>query len=223
MKPRDPAALDVTPTMLLRAYALGIFPMAEDAGSSRLHWIEPHFRGVLPLDEFHISASLRKRIRREDFRVLIDNDFDAVIDGCAEPRPGRRKTWINAEIRYLYGELFRMGHCHTIEVWRDDRLLGGLYGVRLGGTFFGESMFHRESDASKIALSYLVARLKAGGFELLDTQFLTKHLTSMGAIEVPRLAYKDMLEDAIAVNADWHQLPMFSSSDVVLQLVNQTS
>jgi leucyl/phenylalanyl-tRNA--protein transferase len=172
---------------------------------------------------FHISNSLRKRIRRQDFTVRVDHDFEAVIDGCAEPRPGRRKTWINTEIRQLYGALYRMGHCHTVEVWRDDALLGGLYGVRLGGVFFGESMFHRETNASKIALTYLVARLKAGGFELLDTQFLTKHLTSMGAIEIPRMSYKDLLEESISVDADWHQLPMLSSADVVLQLVSQTS
>lgn len=168
-------------------------------------------------------AGLRAPFAPGGFEVLIDNDFDAVIEGCAEPAPGRRKTWINPEIRRLYGELFRAGHCHTVEVWRQGRLIGGLYGVRLGGAFFGESMFHRERDASKIALTFLVARLRAGGFTLLDTQFVTDHLTTFGAIEIGRREYHEMLDAALKVPADFYWLAMPSSSEDCLQFVSQTS
>ena len=218
-----PDGLEITPELLLKAYACGVFPMAEDAEDPHLHWIEPHFRGILPLENFRLSRSLRKRIRQGGFTVRVDSDFDAVIDACAAPAHGRPKTWINEQIRSLYGALFASGHCHTVEVWRDADLIGGLYGVQIGAAFFGESMFHRETDASKIALAFLVARLNAGGFQLLDTQFVTEHLRSMGAIEVPRLAYREMLGNAVAAQADFYQLPMLSSCDDVLQLVNQMS
>ena len=162
-------------------------------------------------------------MRQDDYEIRIDHDFDAVIEACAAPAPGRRKTWINSEIRRLYRALFDIGHVHTVEVWRGGDLVGGLYGVSLGAAFFGESMFHRERDASKIALVHLAARLRCGGFELLDTQFVTEHLKSFGAIEVPRKRYQQMLESAIGKEADFAQLPMPSSSELVLQLVSQTS
>ncbi|MEM7192157.1 MAG: leucyl/phenylalanyl-tRNA--protein transferase, partial [Pseudomonadota bacterium] len=177
--------IEITPQVLLKAYSCGIFPMAESADDNALYWIEPEHRGILPLDAVHIPKSLARTIRRGGFEVKIDNDFDAVIEGCAEPRAGRGSTWINGRIRGLYRDLFSLGHCHTVEVWREGELAGGLYGVHLGRAFFGESMFSRGRDASKIALIYLVARLKYGGFTLLDTQFITDHLTRFGAIEIP--------------------------------------
>jgi leucyl/phenylalanyl-tRNA--protein transferase len=219
----DDFSLSITPQVVLKAYACGIFPMAESAEDPSIYWIEPRERGVLPLDAFHVSRRLARAVRRDDYEIRIDHDFGAVIDACAEPAPGRRKTWINSEIRRLYGELFRIGHVHTVEMRREDRLVGGLYGVSLGAAFFGESMFHRETDASKIALVHLVARLRYGGFELLDTQFVTDHLKRFGAIEVPRKRYQQMLERAIARKADFAQLPTPSSSELVLQLVSQTS
>lgn len=219
----DDLSLSITPQVVLKAYACGIFPMAESAEDPSLYWIEPRERGILPLDGFHISRSLARTVRRDDYEIRIDSDFDAVIEACAEPARGRRKTWINSEIRRLYRELFRIGHVHTVEVWRQDQLIGGLYGVSLGAAFFGESMFHRERDASKIALVHLVSRLIYGGFTLLDTQFVTDHLKRFGAIEVPRKGYQQMLERAIAQQGDFGQLPIPSSSELVLQLVSQTS
>lgn len=223
MATRDDHSLSITPHVVLKAYACGIFPMAESAEDPTIYWIEPRERGVLPLDEFHLPRRLARAVRQQDYEIRIDHDFEAVVSGCAEPGPGRRKTWINSEIRRLYRDLFEIGHVHTVEVWRDGNLTGGLYGVSLGAAFFGESMFHRERDASKIALVHLVARLRAGGFELLDTQFVTEHLKRFGAIEVPRKRYQRMLEQAIVKPADFSQLPIPSSSDDVLQLVNQTS
>ncbi len=223
MTSSDDLSLSITPQVVLKAYACGIFPMAESAEDPSLYWIEPRERGILPLDDFHIPRRLARAVRRDDYEIRIDHDFDAVIEACAEPAPGRRKTWINAEIRRLYRGLFDIGNAHTVEMWRDDRLVGGLYGVSLGAAFFGESMFHRERDASKVALVHLVARLKCGGFELLDTQFVTDHLKRFGAIEVPRKAYQQMLERAVAGRADFAQLPTPSSSELVLQLVSQTS
>ena len=175
--------------------------MAESADNDALYWIEPERRGILPLDAVHVSRSLAKTIRRGGYEVRIDNDFDAVIDGCAEPRSGRRSTWINSRIRSLYGELFALGHCHTVEVWQDGVLTGGLYGVHLGRAFFGESMFSRARDTSKIALVYLVARLKYGGFTLLDTQFITDHLVQFGAIEISRQVFQQLLEEALDCSA----------------------
>jgi len=193
----------ITPQVLLKAYACGIFPMAESADDPGLYWVEPERRGIIPLDGLDISSRLARTVRSGRFDICIDHDFDAVIDACAAPAEGRESTWINSRIRSLYGALFRMGHCHSVEAWRDGRLAGGLYGVSLGGAFFGESMFHREADASKVALVHLVARLKADGFVLLDTQFVTPHLASLGAVEVPRARYQRMLEAAIAVDARW--------------------
>ena len=193
----DDVMIEITPQVLLKAYACGIFPMAESAEDNALYWIEPERRGILPLDCVHVPRRLARTIRQGGFEVRVDNDFDAVIDGCAAPRTGRRSTWINGRIRSLYADLFALGHCHTVEVWEGDELIGGLYGVHLGRAFFGESMFSRARDASKIALIYLVARLKFGGFELLDTQFLTGHLARFGAIEVGRAEFQRLLESAL--------------------------
>jgi leucyl/phenylalanyl-tRNA--protein transferase len=195
--------IEITPDILLKAYAAGIFPMAEDADDPSLFWVEPQERGIIPLDSFHMARRLARTLRADAFEVRVDRDFDAVIAGCAEPGRDRDKTWINTRIRRLYGELFDLGHCHTVEVYRDGRLVGGLYGVTLGAAFFGESMFHRERDASKVALAHLVARLRRGGFRLLDTQFVTEHLVQFGAIEVPRRIYKRLLREAIDSPADW--------------------
>ena len=189
--------IEITPEILLRAYAAGIFPMAEDADDPTLFWVEPRERGVLPLEAFHVSRRLARTVRSDRFEIRVDGDFDAVIEGCAGAAAGRDKTWINARIRRLYGELFDLGHCHTVEAYRDGRLAGALYGVRLGAAFFGESMFHAERDASKVALVHLAARLRAGGFKLLDTQFVTEHLAQFGAVELPRHAYKRLLREAI--------------------------
>src|SRR6478736_928840 len=194
----DDVMIEITPQVLLKAYACGIFPMPESAHDNALYWIEPERRGILPLDRVHVPRRLARTIRQGGFEVKIDNDFDAVIDGCAAPRAGRRSTWINGRIRNLYAELFAMRHCHTIEVWDGGELIGGLYGVHLGRAFFGESMFSKARDASKIALVYLVARLKFGGFELLDTQFLTDHLARFGVIEVSRAEFQRSLEGALA-------------------------
>jgi leucyl/phenylalanyl-tRNA---protein transferase len=194
----DDVMIEITPQVLLKAYACGIFPMAESAEDNALYWIEPERRGILPLDHVHVPKSLARTIRRGGFEVKIDQNFEAVIEGCAAPRSGRRSTWINGRIRGLYRELFALGHCHTVEVWQDGVLTGGLYGVHLGRAFFGESMFSRARDASKIALVYLVARLKYGGFTLLDTQFVTGHLARFGAIEVSREEFQRFLEAALA-------------------------
>jgi leucyl/phenylalanyl-tRNA---protein transferase len=199
--------IEITPDILLKAYAAGIFPMAEDADDPSLFWVEPQERGVIPLEGFHLSKRLARTLRSDIFEVWVDRDFDAVISGCAEPGPDRDKTWINTRILRLYGELFDLGHCHTVEVYRDGHLVGGLYGVMLGAAFFGESMFHRERDASKVALAHLVARLRRGGFRLLDTQFVTGHLLQFGAVEVPRRLYKRLLREAIDTPADWCAWP----------------
>ena len=194
----DDVMMEITPQVLLKAYACGIFPMAESAEDNALYWIEPERRGILPLDRVHVPKRLARTIRKGGFEVRIDRNFEEVIEGCAAPRSGRRSTWINARIRNLYRELFVLRHCHTVEVWQDGQLTGGLYGVHLGHAFFGESMFSRARDASKIALVYLIARLKYGGFTLLDTQFVTGHLARFGAIEVSREEFQRFLEAALA-------------------------
>ena len=223
MTRRDDLLLEITPEVLLKAYAVGIFPMAESADDPGLYWIEPEARGIIPLDAFHLPRRLARTVAADLFEVRIDTDFAAVIAGCAEPMEGRPKTWINDRIRRLYGELYRLGHCHTVEAWQDGRLVGGLYGVRLGAAFFGESMFSRARDASKVALVHLVARLKAGGFRLLDTQFTTRHLKQFGAIDVDRRLYHRMLEEAIAGEADFYRLAGGATGEEVLQSVSQTS
>jgi leucyl/phenylalanyl-tRNA---protein transferase len=200
--------VEITPDILLRAYAAGIFPMAEDADDPSLFWVEPRERGILPLDGFHVPKRLRRTVRSDLYEIRIDHDFDAVIDGCSADGPDRDKTWISGRIRRLYGELFDLGHCHTVEAYKDGHLVGGLYGVRLGAAFFGESMFHRERDASKVALVHLAARLRTGGFRLLDTQFVTGHLIQFGAVEVPRRVYRRLLRDAVEAEADWAAWPL---------------
>jgi leucyl/phenylalanyl-tRNA---protein transferase len=202
----DPFAIELTPELIIRAYAAGIFPMAEDAESPDLFWVSPEKRGVMPLDGFHISRSLRKTLKRHRYSVRVDTDFAAVIDGCAIEGEDRDSTWINPEIRRLYGELYRRGYVHTVEVWDGDTLVGGLYGLSLGAAFFGESMFHRRTDASKIAMAHLVERLRAGGYRLLDTQFLTEHLRSLGGIEVPRAVYEVQLAEALIHKGDFFAL-----------------
>lgn len=202
------AEFPVSPEILLRAYAAGIFPMAESAEDPAVHWIEPKQRGIIPLQGFHLSSRMAKMVRQGRYRVEVDRDFPAVIEACAAPRKTEGgETWINTPIRRLYSALFEAGHCHTVEVYAGDALVGGLYGVRLGGAFFGESMFHRERDCSKLALVHLVARLRAGGFQLLDTQFITDHLRQFGALEIPRRDYRRRLDAALPVRADFFVWP----------------
>ena len=207
MTGKNDVVLEITPQVLLKAYACGIFPMAESADDPGLYWIEPDRRGIIPLDRFHVPHRLARTVRSDQFEVRVDHDFAAVIEGCAEPVPGRRKTWINTRIRRLYGDLHAIGHGHSIEAWHGDRLVGGLYGVRLGRAFFGESMFSRERDASKVALVHLVARLVAGGFTLLDTQFVTDHLARFGALEVGRRDYQRLLDAALDGFGDFARAP----------------
>ena len=223
MSGSDNILLEITPQVLLKAYACGIFPMAESAEDPGLYWVEPERRGILPLDDFHIPRSLRRTMRRNPFEVRIDTDFSGVMEGCAESTKRRAKTWINARIRRLYGELHEIGFAHSVECWQDGRLVGGLYGVRLGAAFFGESMFSRVEDASKVALVHLVHRLKAGGFTLLDTQFTTGHLERFGAVEIPRETYSELLEEAINGEADFHPYVGGGTSDSILQSFSQMS
>jgi len=197
--------------------------MGEDANDETLYWIEPTERGIIPLDGFHLSKSLKRVIVRKRFEVRINSDFNGVIDGCSSPRAGRISTWINAPIRKLYQQLFEQGNCHTVEVWKDNQLAGGLYGVHIGGAFFGESMFSFERDASKVALANLVARLNHCGFSLLDTQFITDHLRSLGGVEINQLDYRKRLQEALAKPADFLAPPLALSPHKVLQLVSQTS
>ena len=197
-------AVDISPDLLIRAYRAGFFPMAETRDGDRLYWLDPEHRGILPLDGFHIPRRLLRTVQSGTFTVTADQDFRAVIAGCAEPRPGREDTWINPQIEALFTELHRRGCAHSVEVWQEGRLVGGLYGVALGGAFFGESMFSRATDASKVALVHLVARLRLAGFTLLDTQFVTSHLTRFGALEIPRERYKQRLAAALEVPATWH-------------------
>ncbi|GAC1335010.1 MAG: leucyl/phenylalanyl-tRNA--protein transferase [Beijerinckiaceae bacterium] len=192
----------ITPELVLQAYSIGLFPMAESAEKDHLFWVDPELRGIFPLDRMIVSKSLAKAVRSDRYEIRVDTDFDAVIEGCATASPERGKTWINAPIRQLYRGLFERGHVHTLEAWMDGELAGGLYAVTLGAACFGESMFHRRRDASKVALVHLVARLRRGGYRLLDTQFITPHLASLGAIEVPRANYKRLLEAAVHHEAD---------------------
>jgi leucyl/phenylalanyl-tRNA---protein transferase len=191
--------MHITPEILLKAYAVGVFPMAENEDDPNLFWLEPKKRGIIPLETFHVPSRLARTFRSAPYTIYFNRDFAAVIEGCAQAADGRTSTWINATIRELYGALFARGHCHTVEVYdAHDQLVGGLYGVSLGGAFFGESMFHRARDASKIALVHLVQRLKERGFTLLDTQFVTDHLKQFGAIEIPRAKYLRLLQAALA-------------------------
>lgn len=221
MSRRNQGFTKITTEMVLRAYSIGIFPMAETADDPSIHWIEPKRRGIIPLDGLHVSRSLAKLIRSDRFQVAIDTDFQSVIEACATTHGS---TWINLPIRSLFSELFEKGHVHSVEVYEKNQLVGGLYGLALGGAFFGESMFHTVTNASKVALVHLVARLNAGGFCLLDTQFLTPHLATLGAIEIDRLEYKSLLANALSVTAEFplrSEREPISGEDVLKQISPQ--
>ncbi len=211
--------LDLTPAMLLQAYRQGVFPMAEARDTTRLYWFDPTARGILPLDGFRLSRSLARRIRSGVFQVTFDRAFEGVIDACAD----RPSTWINGEIRRLFVALHDQGQAHSLEIWQGDDLAGGIYGLRIGGCFCGESMFSRRTDASKVALAYLTTHLDACGFTLFDTQYVTEHLASLGGIEVPRRSYRTALRAALQIaphDPRSHPLP---SQDQVLQRRTQMS
>ena len=226
----DPAASAFTPPgpfdahALLQCYAHGVFPMGENRDDPRVYLVEPEQRGVIPLDAFHIPARLRRTIRNAPFVVRVDTAFDAVLQACAASGRGREETWINAPITGLYRDLHRRGHAHSIECWRDETLVGGLYGVTLGGAFFGESMFSRATDASKVALAHLVARLRLGGWRLLDAQFRTPHLDQFGLLEIPQRAYLDRLAVALTVIPDTSALtrPLSGAEAVTYALQSTT-
>lgn len=204
--------------LLLNAYANGIFPMAATRDDADLHWVDPRMRGIFPLDDFHISRSLVREIRREDYEIRTDSGFSEVVRLCA----ARPETWINAPLAALYDDLHRIGHAHSLEVWQEGELTGGVFGVTLGATFFGESMFSTRSNASKIALAYLVDRLTEGGFNLFDTQFLTPHLASLGAVEISRTDYRERLAEALRHAGDFNA-PETPSAQLLLQRRTQRS
>jgi leucyl/phenylalanyl-tRNA---protein transferase len=197
--------MEITPDLLLQAYRIGVFPMGERRDDPKLYWLDPRLRAVLPLDGFHLPQRLKRTIRTGRFEVSADTAFAETVCACAEPRPGHPESWINEPIVDLYGELHRRGHAHSVECRVEGRLVGGLYGVSIGAVFFGESMFSRERDASKVALVHLVARLIKGGFRLLDCQFMTEHLRSFGAIEIPREEFRGLLADAIDGTASFQR------------------
>ncbi|WP_340243412.1 leucyl/phenylalanyl-tRNA--protein transferase [Sulfitobacter pontiacus] len=209
---------DVTPELLLHGYSIGIFPMAEHRDDPEIFWVDPRRRGVFPLDGFHISRSLSRAMRRTRFTITTNTAFNDVVTGCAD----RADTWINAEIFSLYAQLHALGHAHALEVWEDDMLVGGVYGVTLGRAFFGESMFSRRDNASKIALACLVDRLNRGGFTLFDTQFLTPHLASLGAQEITRAAYHARLEMALMKTADFTAPAAANPQDVVQRMTQMS-
>lgn len=214
---------ELTPQTLLSAYASGIFPMAESAEADSIFWVDPEERGIIPLDKFHVSRRLARDVKREKFTLRIDTAFEAVISACAEPGAERGSTWINDAIIESYTDLFNLKVAHSVECWQGETLVGGLYGLSLGGAFFGESMFSIERDASKIALVHLVARLRYGGFRLLDTQFVTDHLKTFGAIEISRAAYHRALARAMSGDGDFYSLPAGTSGREVMQLITLTS
>ncbi len=207
----------ITPQILLRAYAAGVFPMGETADDPALYWIEPDERAIFPLDQIHISRSLRKSVRKQHFEIRIDSNVAAVIAACAERTDTRKTTWINSRIKALYGQLAKMGCAHSVECWREGKLVGGLYGVRIGSAFFGESMFARETDASKTAFVHLAARLNAGGFTLLDAQFLNPHIEKLGAVTIKKAEYQKLLEPALEGLADFHRFNGDQDPELVLQ------
>ncbi|WP_095590094.1 leucyl/phenylalanyl-tRNA--protein transferase [Actibacterium ureilyticum] len=210
---------ELTPDLLLQAYATGLFPMAQSRDDPRIHWMDPRNRGVFPLHGFHISRSLRRAMLRGDYQIRTDTAFADVVAGCAS----RDETWINDTIFQLYNDLHRMGVAHSLEVWSGADLIGGVYGVALGGAYFGESMFSRRTNASKIALAFLVDRLNVGGFRLFDTQYLTAHLASLGAIEVPRSTYRVNLAQALQAKADFNRQGPAPAPQDVIQRITQTS
>ena len=209
----------LTADMLLRAYALGVFPMAESREDPEVFWVDPRWRGIFPLDAFHISRSLARHIRRGGFEISVNRDFDGTLRGCAD----RPETWINDTIFRLYTTLHARGFAHSLEVWEDGALVGGVYGVTLGAAFFGESMFSRRTNASKVALAYLVDRLRLGGFQLFDTQFITAHLRSLGAVEIPRAEYRRRLAEALARPADFIRPALPAAPQELLQRSTQMS
>ena len=213
----------LTTERLLEAYRCGIFPMAEGRESEDLFWVEPKMRGILPLDAFHLPKELKKLIKKESFHVTADQAFLKVMRLCASPEAGREDTWINEDILALYGKLHQEGNAHSIEVWQMGELVGGLYGVAIDGAFCGESMFHLKTGASKVALAYTVARLKAGGFCLFDVQFMTEHLKRFGTIEIPQSEYLEKLEKALEITSDFYSLSEESTTADILQLIAQTS
>ncbi|MEO0328567.1 MAG: leucyl/phenylalanyl-tRNA--protein transferase [Pseudomonadota bacterium] len=219
----DDIVLEITPTVLLKAYACGIFPMAESSDDPGMFWVEPERRGILPLDEFHVPKSLKKTIRKDRFNVTYDTRFPQVIEACAAVTSERRSTWINQRIITLYCDLFEMGYANSIECWLEGELVGGLYGVRLGRAFFGESMFSRATDASKVALVHLVYQMRKSGFVLLDTQFTTSHLERFGAREIEREFYQEMLDEALKEEAHFHWSSGGATSDCILQSLSQIS
>ena len=208
----------ITPQVLLKAYAAGVFPMAENAEDPALYWVEPDERGILPLDAFHIARSLQKRVRQQHFDVRVDTAFADVIAACAKRTTTRGETWINKRIISLYTQLHKINCAHSVEAWQNGELVGGLYGVKIGSAFFGESMFSRATDASKVALVHLVARLKAGGFTLLDAQFVNAHLTQFGVIAIAKDAYHKLLEAAMDRDADFHAFQADDDPALVLGL-----
>ncbi|GAB4373901.1 MAG: leucyl/phenylalanyl-tRNA--protein transferase [Kiloniellaceae bacterium] len=216
--------MQLTPDLLLRAYAIGIFPMAESRVDPELHWIDPDMRGILPLDGLHLPRKLRAKMRRGVFDVRCNTAFHEVVQGCAEPAENRPDTWINPVIEQLYNELYEMGFAHSVECWRDGELVGGLYGVSLGAAFFGESMFSRATDASKVALAHLVLRLRKGRFQLLDTQFTTPHLSRFGVYEIPREDYRRLLTKAVSGSAEFYSGAVSEAElEAFLQSTTQTS
>jgi len=218
--------LNITPELLLSAYMQGIFPMAESADSDDVFWVDPDERGIFPLDQFHVPKKLAKKIKSEPFKVRINTAFQEVMLKCAEPTDNvdRQNTWINKTILTRYNELHEMGYAHSVECWQDQDLVGGLYGVSLNGAFCGESMFHTVTDASKIALVYLVARLKVGGYRLLDTQFVTDQLSQFGAIEISRKEYRARLKEALLVeDSNFYSMSEKADGSTILQSVTQTS
>ncbi len=218
-EPQDIDPLEMTPTLLLKAYSVGVFPMADSATSDEVYWVDPKRRGILPLDGFHASRSLRKKARQGRFEIKVNSSFRQTVEACAD----REETWINEEILDLYETLHRLGYAHSVECWADGKMVGGLYGVCIGAAFFGESMFSTAPDTSKLALMWLIARLRYGGFQLLDTQFVTDHLISVGAVEITRAQYHQRLRDAISVESDFWKLPVDADTDQVLQFSTQTS
>jgi leucyl/phenylalanyl-tRNA---protein transferase len=211
----------ITPNLLLKAYAVGVFPMAESASDPALYWVEPDERGTIPLEGLIVSRSLRKAVRQRRFEIRIDTAFDEVMHKCAEATQDRSSTWINARIRSLYGQLHVMGHGHSVECWQNGALVGGLYGIRLGQAFFGESMFSRATDASKVALVHLVARLNFGGFKLLDAQFMNPHLERLGAVPIAKAAYMERLRVAVENQASFEAFSEDEDVERVLELAAQ--
>lgn len=223
MKQDDDPSLELTPELLLKAYSVGIFPMAESADDPEVFWVEPEQRGILPLDEFHLPRSLRKFMKKNPFQVTINTAFSQVMELCAEETPARGQTWINDQIFELCNQLHAMGFAHSLECWDGEKLVGGLYGVSLGSAFFGESMFSRATNASKVALVHLIYRLRRNGFTLLDTQFTTAHLEKFGVIEISKESYSELLREALSINADFTHQDGGGTSDSILQSFNQIS